>query len=558
MSKTKTIFFVLIFNTLLNYGQTFTNTYERGARTSDGFSYNVTVQVKPISYKKESSEISFPFKLSNLSVHSKGWYVQPGYPFYSCAELDGLCNTQKFFSIDIGLSYLDDKGNTGVLYWSNSVFHHLNEELVANTYLPVGAKSIVFTGLEIRRIDEDSYIASAVLAKIKEIEKAKGSTKNTNPSSNSSTNPLLNSNKTNNATNGSVNENSNSSNQTKEESTSNINSNDPNPMTNGSSGNYQSSSSSDEFTRDMQNASTVINGIAELLGPSAEEIRSEELENERREKQEKEQARLEKADFEERNRKANEYFKSEYLDKYLTKANNGNEAARLLLIFKAITIEAGYSKKFGDRPNLSPQLLDEMQWLNEACANNNLDALNWYAWLFKNYDRLVALKHLEKAASLGSLDAMVTLGNYYDKVAIGNNAAKAFDYYSKAAELGSPIAMYYLGMIYRYGKTTDREFFTKDQIKHSVKKDPQKAFEWFSRSLAVKDQTESLYAKTIKAFYYPYTEAERYIGASIFERSVYRELEEMYKRGLGVKKDKIKAEEFSKNYWDFKDKIEYW
>lgn len=75
-----------------------------------------------------------------------------------------------------------------------------------------------------------------------------------------------------------------------------------------------------------------------------------------------------------------------------------------------------------------------------------------------DYDFKKALPYLESAISLGSVDAMVILADYYN-IAYENinneNSEKALKLYYRAAEAGSPNAMYKLGMIYKYGRAYD-------------------------------------------------------------------------------------------------------
>jgi TPR repeat protein len=183
-----------------------------------------------------------------------------------------------------------------------------------------------------------------------------------------------------------------------------------------------------------------------------------------------------------------DYFENTYLNSLINKANNGDEIARMTLCFA--------SKYILDTSTDKSDKWDE--WLATAAKNNNFDAMLEMAniTIFKN--RQDAIKILEEAANLGSVDAMVKLADWYDNKTLrcgggpfvgGENPEKAFEWFEKAALRGSPVAMYRLGMIYKYSSTHDKDKYNycanskKVHVKYNVVKDELKAFEWFSKSI---------------------------------------------------------------------------
>lgn len=160
------------------------------------------------------------------------------------------------------------------------------------------------------------------------------------------------------------------------------------------------------------------------------------------------------------------------------------------------------------------------------------------------------MKLLEKAVRLGSVDAMVRLGEWYDLSAEfkgGANAEFAFTAFTDAAEKGSPNAMYYLGMIYKYGLIEDlstggiRNYRKKTHVQYAVPINEQKAFEWFSKSIQP-NYRPSIFTIGAREF------GRLTSGGSYFEKDAYNELAEMYRKGKVVAKDKQKAKELEAAY----------
>lgn len=222
-------------------------------------------------------------------------------------------------------------------------------------------------------------------------------------------------------------------------------------------------------------------------------------------------------------------FKSVYLP-LMDLAEKGDENARMILYFSSKELEREY---------LVPK---REEWFKKALANNNTDAL-----LYKAFISILSLKeddefpvaYVEALAEKGSVDAMMMLGDWYDRSdksgfkTGGNNAKKALEWYEKAAAKGSPNAMYYLGMIYKYGKAKEisgplRKWF----VEYDVVPDEKIAFDWFTKSLQP-NAIQSIYSNGTSYDYF----------LSEFEPKTYRELAYFYRKGKVVPKDKAKADE---------------
>ena len=185
------------------------------------------------------------------------------------------------------------------------------------------------------------------------------------------------------------------------------------------------------------------------------------------------------------------------------------------------------------------------EWFENAVADNNFDALmekgSQINAVTKNNE---GFPYIEKAAQLGSVDAMVRLGVYYDivKTFHGGNPNTALVWFTKAAAKGSPNAMYHLGMIYKYGRANEEK---EGYVQYDVNKDEKTAFEWFTKSIQT-DYKETLFAK---ADHYNWEPRRTYYKKySFIEEAAYKELAIMYRQGEVVAKDKQKAKELEKSY----------
>lgn len=142
-------------------------------------------------------------------------------------------------------------------------------------------------------------------------------------------------------------------------------------------------------------------------------------------------------------------------------------------------------------------------------------------------------KELIKDLTLGSaikdnykVDAILLLAHNYNLKTGGNDPEKALYYFTKAAENGSPNAMFALGEIYQ-----KNVFGTKKiNVKFKFKKNEEFALDWYLKSI----QDTNYKASSI---YWTYK-----VGSS-FEPQSFDELINSYKKGIGCKKSPEKAEE---------------
>ncbi len=229
----------------------------------------------------------------------------------------------------------------------------------------------------------------------------------------------------------------------------------------------------------------------------------------------------------------------EFRDNYLPLmdiAVKGDEKAKMTLYFA--------SKKL-DCELLVPE---GYSWYVSALKNNNCDAIMSLSTQLFTY-KMEDVPLLEHLASLGCVDAMVHLGDFYDRKNAkifgsiftgGENEQKAIEWYTIAAEHGSPNAMYCLGMIYSYGITQSpktENIYKRMRIKYTVEKDEKTAFEWFTKSL-IPDYNSSNFEKFASHFY----------SCAKFDDGTYLELSKIYNDGKVVAKDKVKAKEFKEKF----------
>jgi TPR repeat protein len=125
------------------------------------------------------------------------------------------------------------------------------------------------------------------------------------------------------------------------------------------------------------------------------------------------------------------------------------------------------------------------------------------------------------------VDAMLLLANYYNTKASGN-PEKALYYFTKAAENGSPNAMFALGEIYK-----DNVFGNKKlNVKYKFKKNEEFALEWYLKSIQNTEYNNSLIFNIYKT-------------GSYFEPAVFDELITMYQKGIGCEKSTEKANQIA-------------
>lgn len=239
-----------------------------------------------------------------------------------------------------------------------------------------------------------------------------------------------------------------------------------------------------------------------------------------------------------------EKFKAVYLP-LMDLAKRGDENARMILYFASKELEREY---------LVPQ---RDEWYRKALANNNTDAQllkAFYLLLSDKKEDEDPVWYIEKIAEKGSVDAMMMLADWYDRSDKsgfkkgGNDPKKAMEWYEKAAAEGSPNAMYYLGMIYKYGKAKEisgplKKWF----VEYNVVPDEKIAFDWFTKSLQP-DAVQSIYSNGTSYDYF----------LSEFHPNTYRQLAYFYKKGKVVPKDKAKADALEfKVLFAYKNKQKY-
>ncbi len=140
--------------------------------------------------------------------------------------------------------------------------------------------------------------------------------------------------------------------------------------------------------------------------------------------------------------------------------------------------EMGYESILGEGYLLSEPLQEDVSsemsltYESEASLSSILHKANcYYNGEGIREDRKEALKWYEKAAYLGSIEAMNYVGNiYYMGEAVPRDEALAFKWYKKAADLGSSIAMNYIGNMYYEGRCVPLSF--------------QKAHYWYNKAIA--------------------------------------------------------------------------
>src|SRR5690606_9527085 len=130
----------------------------------------------------------------------------------------------------------------------------------------------------------------------------------------------------------------------------------------------------------------------------------------------------------------------------------------------------------------------------------------------------------------------VVMADYYNakrKINGGEDAGKALIWYTRAAQNGSPNAMYALGNIYMSGLTGNKAYY----VKHNVPKNEALAFEWYLKSIADSEYPASTFHRYTK------------FGSRI-EDGAYAELIKMYRNGTGCEGSEARADELKKRLDD--------
>ena len=182
-------------------------------------------------------------------------------------------------------------------------------------------------------------------------------------------------------------------------------------------------------------------------------------------------------------------------------ANQGLPAAEALL-----------GQYYEDGIGVPDSLEKAKHWYLKAAEDKNAQAaFNLSALYFvdKDYRKNPALKQqafqwLERSAELGSLEAAIKMSDiYFNGIQASPDYEKAFKWNSIAARKGDSCACWRLGWLYDFGR--------------GVKQNPQEAKKWYEKAAAEDPRAR--------------------------ERLV-----EMYKKGIGVPKDPVKAESLRKKF----------
>ena len=329
-----------------------------------------------------------------------------------------------------------------------------------------------------------------------------------------------------------------------------------------------SGKSSPTATNNAAAVEEVLNAAAPLIEQWASNREKRWVEEQRRQEEiEDQKAELVKLN----QQKAEEYFNEKYLKKYLKAANEGDEKARLLLRTKLQLVsyacaEASSGSGEYEACDIYHLLPDSQKWFEEAIKNNNLYAMTASGAYITAENEAAQIALLEKAAGLGSLDAMIILGDFYDKKSTreseyslhgGNDPQKALYWYNKAAEAGCPKGMYLLGMINKYKASRlnyKGKVDKKSNVVYDIKVDNFKAFEWFTKSVLVENHEVSMYAENDRESTAIFGLPSRWVSASIFDYEAYKELSHMYENGIGVDKNVEIARELLDAYTTWKNK----
>lgn len=271
---------------------------------------------------------------------------------------------------------------------------------------------------------------------------------------------------------------------------------------------------------------------------------------------EKKQARLEsekKASEAVLERKYEAKFRAVFLP-LMKKAKAGDENARMTLYFASNKIE------------LMDYVPDRWRWLEEAVNNNNTDALLekaeriFTSMMYKSKSKGTEEdfnSYIAKATELGSAEALLRLA-FYNAFIVPNSTSdtkKALELYTKVAAQGNPIAMYNLGMIYKYGYLEETNKYNKQYYaKFDISLDENKAIEWFLKcyeTLSNDTYQESLFSRSKLSGESNVFGSFIINGYSVSEQCLW-ELSKVYKEGKTVPKDKKKANEYKNMVYSLK------
>ena len=188
------------------------------------------------------------------------------------------------------------------------------------------------------------------------------------------------------------------------------------------------------------------------------------------------------------------------------------------------------------------------QQLTLLAQNNNAEAYNWLGNIERDKGERASkqqvIYYFENSAKLNNAYAMFVLGQLHDTSINGfiNDDAKAFEWYEKAAKLGSDGAMYNLAVMLQNGR--------------GVRKDEKKSFGWYQKSadLGNADAMNNLavmYQNGWGESKNDFKAVDWYLkSADLGHVAAMNNLGWMYQNGRGVRKDEKKAFELYKKSAD--------
>jgi TPR repeat protein len=521
-----------------------------------GFSYTITVSYKRLSSwsKARPSEV-YSVKLVSVTPDSRGFYYgNQRKKFYSCSEIGSNCNPNNWQQV-----YVEIKGQCKTASKDILSFSRINEERTIEHWIEENGTCTFNDMTGTVRQDNTRTLMNIIDTneKATENKNTQKNTDNSNPLNKqyANNNPAVQTGATNTGTPASKTTTKSLDNydastglytnplkypstgtatsKTTKTTTKPLDNYDANtglytnPLKSTSSGSGSSTSvNANKASEQSEQIVALATGIAGLFTPDPEKARRKA-----------EKKAEEDKDY--RNKKRDKFIDL-YYNPLIKMAKNGDENARMTLYYS--------SSHF-----LSSDLVPERDdWVQKAKNNNNFDALLTEA--SKKFKVPISsendLSILLNIAKLGSSDAMVILGEWFDKITYtaygytkfgGEDAKTALYWFEKAAEKNNPKALYYLGMIYTYGISGQSEPYNKSKkihVKYDVVNDEQKAFNYFSKALENEDNI-TIFAKG----------SADYSGFDVgFDKGTYRELAIMYKKGKVITKDKKMGRELQNIY----------
>lgn len=492
MKKLITFYFLIIISFSVN-AQQLSDYYDAVSNGRDGFSYTITVRIQ------KTADNKYTATLLQLTPDPKGYYDAYRGKLYTCSQLGNVCQPNNFGRLTIATRY---ESNGQEEATGNYSFTRLNETVVLGMRITQGAidgKPRDASNFKLELMGGTLAVShtTEIQNKISQLENLTLSGTTSAASSN----------------------NSSSTNQSSAtQTTSPIPSLESQYEKLGIPANTPTYTKSEITTQVVTQAADLVGGLLNDWNASRDKrIAAERAAYEQ-------QQSIEAG---ERLKKYEEKFIAKYLP-LMDKAKRGDENARMTLYFASASL---YSKEY-------VPLRD--QWFEEALKNNNTDAIVEVARITagkpgSDYDLKKALPYLEKAANLGNVDAMVILGSWYSIIPNtttykghssfldgGQNPKLALEMFKAAAERGSPNAMYYLGMIYKYGQIYSFTIkkYNKAYAQFDVILDEKVSLDWFMKSLNPSYE-ESLYSKSLLHNGVIYYETSSYFNPSAnFEISI--------------------------------------